>query len=63
MKLSLENISITKMETSAGMFIGKTNTLKQFQNQKEVNEVIGTISGRENKLTHNYWMKNKMKEG
>lgn len=63
MKLSLENIFITKMETSAGMFIGKTNTLKQFQNQKEVNEVIGTISGRENKLTHNYWMKNKMKEG
>jgi hypothetical protein len=63
MKLSLENIAITKMGNTAGVFMGKTNTIKQFHNVKTLNEVIGTISGNENRLSQSYWIKNKVKEG
>lgn len=63
MNLSLESIAITKMGNSAGVFIGKTNTLNQFHCEKIRNEVIGAISGNENKLDHSRWLKTKTREG
>ncbi|NRD76790.1 hypothetical protein HPT25_04700 [Bacillus sp. BRMEA1] len=63
MKLTLQNIDINSMENSVGVFIGKTNILKQFRGEKSINEVIGNISGNENKLRHGCWIKNKVKEG
>lgn len=63
MKLTLGDIAITSIGTSSGIFFGKRNTLKQFQNEKVINEVIGSLSGKENTLSQGYWVTNKVKEG
>ncbi|MBO0962414.1 hypothetical protein J1P26_22180 [Neobacillus sp. MM2021_6] len=63
MKLSLENISISKIGKSSGVFIGKTNTIKQFHHETCVNEVVGSLTGSKNKLTQSVWITNKVKGG
>ena len=63
MKLTLENISITSIGKSSGVFIGKTNTIKQFHHETIVNEVMGSVSGSENKLSQSVWITTKVKEG
>ncbi|WP_378586136.1 hypothetical protein [Neobacillus sp. GCM10023253] len=59
MKLSLGKISITNISDSSGVFFGKKNTHKKFHSDTTINEVIGTLSGNENTLTHGYWIKTK----
>lgn len=58
--ITLGNISITKMGHSSGMFIGEKNTLSKFQYKTDINDVVGVISGDENKLNENRWVKNKV---
>lgn len=59
--LSLGNISITKIGDSSGFFIGKKNTHKAFRSERIINEVVGELSGSENVIIHNNWVKNKHK--
>ncbi|MGG3470312.1 hypothetical protein ABES02_22855 [Neobacillus pocheonensis] len=58
--ITLGNIAIAKMSHSSGMFIGEKNTLSKFQYKTDVNDLVGVISGDENKLTENRWVKNKV---
>ncbi len=60
-KLTLGNISITSIGHSSGFFMGQQNTHKKFRSDLVINEVVGAISGNENKVTENYWVKNKQK--
>jgi hypothetical protein len=59
--LTLGNISITNIGDSSGFFIGKKNTHKAFRSERIMNEVVGELSGSENLITHNNWVKNKEK--
>jgi hypothetical protein len=59
--LSLGNISITNIGDSSGFFIGKENAHKAFRSERIINEVVGELSGNENVITHNDWVKNKHK--
>ncbi|AZU64050.1 hypothetical protein [Neobacillus mesonae] len=63
MKLSLGDITISSIGKSSAVFLGKKNTLRQFQNESFVNEVIGSVSGTENTLKQGIMIKNKVKEG
>lgn len=63
MKLSLGNITISRIGKSSGVFFGNKNTLKQFHNETIVNEVIGSLSGSDNTLTHSHFIKNKVTKG
>jgi hypothetical protein len=56
---TVENISITRMSNSSGIFIGKKNTLKKFQHESVITEVIGALSGNANTLKDGYWIKNR----
>jgi hypothetical protein len=60
--LTLGNISITNIGQSSGFFMGETNTHKKFRSSQAVNEVLGVLSGDENRLTENKWLKNNQKE-
>jgi hypothetical protein len=56
--LTLGKISITSIGQSSGFFMGEKNTLEKFKSKKIINEVVG-ISGDENLVVENVWMKNK----
>jgi hypothetical protein len=62
LNLKLGNISINGIGPSAGFFIGKKNTHKAFHSEKTINEVVGVISGNENQVTNNHWVKNRQFE-
>jgi hypothetical protein len=55
MEVTLKNINISKLQNSAGIFISKKNTLKNFSNESAVNEVVGTLSGNKNASWKNHW--------
>ncbi|MBL4950931.1 hypothetical protein RCG24_19080 [Neobacillus sp. OS1-32] len=57
MKLSLGNIHISSIGNSSAVFFGETNTLKQFQSDTILEEVVGSISGKDNILNQGYWVK------
>lgn len=59
MKLTLGNIKITKIGHSSGVFYGNNNTHKQFRSESILNEVVGSLSGDENTITHSNWVKTK----
>ena len=60
--LTLGNISITSIGQSSGFFMGETNIHKKFRSGQVVNEVLGVLSGDENRLTENKWVENNQKE-
>ena len=60
--LTLGNITITSIGQSSGFFVGETNTHKKFRSNQVVNEVLGLLSGDENKVTENKWQENNQKE-
>jgi hypothetical protein len=62
-KFTYEQLSVERMRQSSGLFIGKTNVLKNFSKESEINEVVGRISGEKNKVHANIWIKNKDKWG
>ncbi|MEH7334651.1 hypothetical protein V7161_18575 [Neobacillus drentensis] len=59
--LSLGKIDIMELGNSAGIFIGNKNRLKNFHTTKDTNEVMGVISGDENCISENQWVKTKVK--
>jgi hypothetical protein len=59
--LTLGNVSIMNIKNSSGIFIGEKNSLKNFDNESVVNEVVGVLSGNENLITENHWVKTKEK--
>lgn len=59
--LTFGNVSIMNMKNSSGIFIGEKNSLKNFDNESVVNEVVGVLSGNENLITENHWVKTKEK--
>ncbi|MFS0644361.1 hypothetical protein [Siminovitchia sp. 179-K 8D1 HS] len=63
MKLTLGDISITTIGTSGGVFLGKKNTHQQFRSERVHNEVVGALSGNENKVRQSLWSKTETKEG
>ncbi|MFK9090334.1 hypothetical protein [Bacillus salipaludis] len=58
-KITFDNISIMKMSNASGILIGKQNTHKNFRNERVINEVVGDLSGNENTVSQNNWMKNR----
>lgn len=60
-KLTLDNISIKRMSTSSGLFIGEKNTLEKFKHTCVINEALGGLSGNKNMIRQNYWVKNREK--
>jgi hypothetical protein len=56
-KLTLGNITISSLANSSGFFVGEKNTLKNFRSQKEINEVVGDLSGKANTAISNEWVK------
>jgi hypothetical protein len=60
-KITFEEISVSRMSNSSGIFIGKKNTHKKFRKESVINEVVGVLSGGENIVSQNYWVKNKEK--
>lgn len=61
MKITLGDIQISSISESAGVIIGHNNTYKNFRNELIVNEVVGALSGDQNQLTKNRWIKNREK--
>ncbi|WP_428910590.1 hypothetical protein [Niallia sp. Krafla_26] len=57
-KLKLGNIVVTSLGDTSGFFIGETNTHKNFRSNKVITEVVGDLSGRENTVIKNKWVKN-----
>lgn len=57
--ITFENISVKKMSNTSGIFIGQKNNLEKFQSDRVVNEVVGSLSGNENRIIENKWLKNK----
>ncbi|WP_066315445.1 hypothetical protein [Bacillus sp. FJAT-29814] len=62
MQLTLGTITITKTGQSAGVFLGKTNTLKQFHSVTVRDEVVGSLTGDENTVTNSSWVKTKTRK-
>ncbi|WP_160725547.1 hypothetical protein [Bacillus sp. USDA818B3_A] len=60
--LKLGNIFVTSIGQSSGFFMGGTNTHKKFRSSQVMNEVLGVLSGDENKVTENKWLENTQKE-
>jgi hypothetical protein len=60
-KLTLGNITITSLAHSSGFFISEKNTIKNFRSKKEINEVVGDISGKGNAAIDNKWVKDILK--
>lgn len=60
-KLTLGNIAITSIGSSSGFFIGEKNTHKKFRSNKVINEIVGELSGKDNKTINNYWVVDKLK--
>lgn len=60
--LTLGTISVDQLSTSSGIFVGKENRLHHFSAQTTINEAVGTLTGSENKLTHNRWIHIKASE-
>ncbi|MGG3562943.1 hypothetical protein ABES03_15210 [Neobacillus rhizosphaerae] len=60
-EITFGDISVANIKTSSGIFIGKKNTHKNFRNIRIINEGVGSLSGNENKLSNNHWVKNKVK--
>ncbi|WP_223587956.1 hypothetical protein [Neobacillus bataviensis] len=58
--LSLGKIDIMNLSKSAGIFIGNNNKLKSFHATEVTNEVMGVISGDENSIRENQWVKTKV---
>ncbi|MFJ7727567.1 hypothetical protein ACIQXV_15565 [Neobacillus sp. NPDC097160] len=58
-KITFDQVSVLNMRNSSGIFIGKQNTHKNFRHESVINEVVGTISGNENWVNDNEWIKNK----
>lgn len=59
--LTLEDISIGKMNNASGLFIGDKNTVKKFNHTSHVNEAVGVLSGNKNTVKKNQWIKNREK--
>lgn len=59
--ITFEKISVSRMSNSSGIFIGKKNSHKKFRKETVINEVVGVLSGNENIVCQNYWVKNKEK--
>lgn len=59
--ITFEKISVSRMSNSSGIFIGKKNSHKKFRKETVINEVVGVLSGNENIVSQNYWVKNKEK--
>jgi len=57
--ITFDNISVMKMSNGSGFFIGKKNTLKNFRKESVINEVVGSLSGDENRVRKNNWTKNR----
>jgi hypothetical protein len=57
--ITFENISIKKMSNSTGIFIGQKNELGKFQSKRVINEVVGSLSGNENRVLGNKWLKDR----
>ncbi|WP_312470358.1 hypothetical protein [Neobacillus sp.] len=58
-EMTFGNITVDQLKTAAGIFIGEKNRHKHFSCETTINEAVGTLSGNENKLTYNCWVKNK----
>jgi hypothetical protein len=56
-KLKLGNITVTSLGDSAGFFLGETNTHKNFRSNKVITEIVGDLSGKENTVINNKWVK------
>jgi len=57
--ITFENISIKKMGNTTGIFIGQKNKHEKFRSVQVINEVVGSLSGNENRIIENNWLKNK----
>ncbi|WHY79564.1 hypothetical protein QNH20_10675 [Neobacillus sp. WH10] len=58
-KITFDNLSVMKMSNTSGIFIGKKNTHKNFRKESVINEVVGALSGNENRVRKNNWTKNR----
>jgi hypothetical protein len=58
-EIAFGNITVDELNTAAGIFIGEKNRHKHFSFETTINQAVGTLSGDENKLIYNRWMKNK----
>ncbi|MFZ7943598.1 hypothetical protein [Neobacillus sp. 19] len=58
-KITFDHVSVNKLNNTSGIFIGKQNTHKKFRHESVLDEVVGTISGNENRVTRSKWIKNK----
>ena len=56
-KLKLGNITVTRLGDSSGFFLGETNTHKNFRSNKVITEIVGDLSGEENTVINNKWVK------
>ena len=56
-KLKLGNITVTRLGDSSGFFLGETNTHKNFRSNKVITEIVGDLSGKENTVINNKWVK------
>lgn len=59
-KLKLGNITVTSLGDSSGFFIGETNTHKNFCSNKVITDIVGDISGKENTVINNKWVKDNL---
>lgn len=55
-KVTLGNISITKLGQSSAFFIGEKNKHRPFSSDQVRNDVVGTFSGNENATIGSYWI-------
>lgn len=58
-EMTFGNITVDQLKTASGIFIGEKNRHKHFSCETTINEAVGTLSGNENKLTYNCWVKTK----
>ena len=56
-KITFDKLSVMKMGNASGIFIGKKNTHKNFRKECVINEVVGALSGNENRVRKNNWTK------
>ena len=56
-KLTLGTRPITSIAQSSGFFMGEKNTMKTFRSEKEINEIVGDLSGKANTAISNEWVK------
>ncbi|RFB10997.1 hypothetical protein DZB84_21520 [Bacillus sp. HNG] len=60
LNLKLGDITITSLGDSSGFFIGEENTHKKFRSNKVITEIVGDLSGKENTVINNEWVKDNL---